>query len=77
MNHRVQIGQHGVGGNNESWYSLEYSDSKDEFYYVHEWNNMNYSLQIDSGERRIHLKQAVGERFYSEALQIANEARIK
>ncbi|SFZ78148.1 hypothetical protein [Chitinimonas taiwanensis] len=66
---RVKIGQSGVGGNNESWYYLEFAEEEAKFYHVHEWNNMSFSLSVNEGEERTPLEQSKGKRFYEEAIK--------
>ena len=67
---RKLLGQKGIGGSKEPWFYLE-KDTKGKFYYVHEWDNMSHNLQTDSGERRIPLEEAEGERHYQEALELS------
>jgi hypothetical protein len=67
---RIKIGQSGIGGNNESWYYLEFSEEEGIFYHVHEWNNMSHSLQISEGEEKTPLEEARSKRFYTEAIQL-------
>ena len=37
-------------------------------FWVHEWSNLSYSLQTDSGEKRLPLAEASRESFYNEAI---------
>lgn len=67
---RKQIGESGIGGRNESWYYVE-KDSEGHFFYIHEWNNMDYQLRIDSGETKTPLADAVGRSFYDQALKLS------
>ncbi|MGH1411212.1 MULTISPECIES: hypothetical protein [Aeromonas] len=70
---RINIGQKGIGGNNESWYYLEFNEHEGRFYHVHEWHNMNHSLSVDEGEERTPLEQAKEKRFYAEAIGVIKQ----
>lgn len=70
---RKLIGQTGIGGNNESWYYIEKCPNTSEFFYIHEWNNMSYSLSIDSGERKIPLAEAKGAKFFEKAMELCEQ----
>ncbi|MNJ60148.1 hypothetical protein D3C77_558610 [compost metagenome] len=67
---RYQVGTSGVGGNNESWFYAEYEAETGKAFWVHEWENMTFSLQTSSGEKRIPLEDASDKRFYKEAAEI-------
>lgn len=67
---RHSIGQKGIGGNNESWYYLEQDELTGNFYYIHEWHNMNFRLKVDEGEKRTPLHEAEGKPFHKEALEL-------
>lgn len=66
---RIKIGQSGIGGNNESWYYLEFAENEGKFYHVHEWHNMSHSLSVNEGEEKTPLEQSKSKRFYAEAIK--------
>lgn len=70
---RYKIGQHGIGGRDESWYYVEYDAETGEAYWVHEWDNLSYQLQTNSGEKKVELSQAAGKSFYQEAVALMQE----
>ncbi|MNJ67758.1 hypothetical protein D3C77_639560 [compost metagenome] len=70
---RYEIGRHGVGGRNESWYYAEYDEAAGKAYWVHEWSNMNSSLQVTDGEKKIPLEEAKSQSFYDKAVAIIQE----
>ncbi|POQ05504.1 hypothetical protein [Pseudomonas syringae] len=70
---RYQIGQHGIGGRDESWFYAEYEAETGKAYWVHEWQNMNHNLQVNEGERKIELQEAGSEQYYSNAVAIIRE----
>lgn len=70
---RYQVGSIGIGGRDESWFYAEYVPEKGQAFWVHEWNNLSYSLQTTEGERKVPLEEAKGERFYREAVAVIQE----
>lgn len=70
---RYRIGTNGVGGRKESWYYAEYLPEEGKAFWVHEWDNLSYSLERDEGERKIPLEEASGERFYNAAVAVIQE----
>ena len=70
---RYQIGEHGIGGRDESWYYVEFDEGTGEAFWIHEWDNLNHRLQSNSGETRLPLSEASGKSFYSEALKVLSE----
>ncbi|UBM27255.1 hypothetical protein K8374_09995 [Pseudomonas sp. p1(2021b)] len=67
---RYQVGTHGVGGRNESWYYAEYDKATGKAYWVHEWSNMNSGLQVTDGEKKIPLEEAGSQSFYEKAVEV-------
>lgn len=65
---RYEIGRHGVGGRNESWWYAEYDKATGQAYWVHEWSNMNSKLQVSNGEEKIALEEAGGQTYYAKAV---------
>jgi hypothetical protein len=70
---RYQIGETGKNGRNESWYFVEYEAETGTAFWVHKWNNLSHSLQMDEGEERLPLEEASKKHFYDEALKQLQE----
>jgi len=67
---RYKIGEHGVGGRNESWYFVEYEPETGKAFWVREWDNVDYKLNHSAGENKTPLEEASGKSFYVEALEV-------
>lgn len=70
---RHQIGQHGIGGRNESWYYVEYDEATDEVFYVHEWHNLDYQLKTNEGEKKTPILEAKDFQYYRHAANWVRE----
>lgn len=67
---RYKIGEHGVGGRNESWYYAEYEPETGKAFWIREWDNVDYKLNHSAGEKKVPLEEAAGSQFYEEAVEV-------
>lgn len=70
---RYKIGEHGIGGRNETWYYVEFDESTGQAFWVREWDNLNHRLQTNEGKERVELREASGKSFYEEAMRVITE----
>ncbi|PWY39038.1 hypothetical protein [Pseudomonas sp. RW405] len=67
---RYKIGDHGIGGWNESWYFAEYDPETGRAYWVRVWDNLDHKFNSSEGEKRLPLEEAAGQSFYEKAVEV-------
>lgn len=70
---QYQLGTHGIGGRDESWFSLVVDDDTGELFHEHTWHNLSFSGAVNEGTRRLPLAQAQGKPYFREAEEKARE----
>ncbi|MFG0844322.1 hypothetical protein [Pseudomonas sp. FYR_5] len=69
---KYPIGEHGIGGRNESWYYAKYDKATGKAFWVHEWSNMS-GLKVIEGEKELPLEEAKSQSYYDEAVAVIQE----
>ncbi|UST66808.1 hypothetical protein NF673_09945 [Pseudomonas moraviensis] len=70
---RHKIGEHGVGGRNESLYYAEYEPETGKAFWVREWDNVDYKLNHSAGEDRVLLEDASRNHLYEKAVEVIQQ----
>lgn len=70
---RVELGTKGIGGRNESWWTLVRDDEHDDFFIVHTWSYMK-GLEVIPGEERTPILESKGHHLYEKAATLIRES---
>jgi hypothetical protein len=68
----IELGDHGLNGRNEDWWSLKIDDQGRKFL-VHRWSYLPYNGGPNVGETETPLAKAEGEDYYSQAIAAAEK----